>query len=79
MKNLMNVLVCPKCGAINNRDFVMYYGDGCCNCDYDIKTYINSYDKKERTCPHCDAKVGELSVWCWLCGMELNKSGGLEQ
>ena len=33
--------ICPKCGSINNHCFVMYYGDLCFECDFDIKKYIN--------------------------------------
>lgn len=44
-----NICICPKCGAINNHGFVMYYGDECFNCNFDIKTYINNglYNNEE--------------------------------
>lgn len=35
------ILICPKCNIENNYHFVMYYGDACFNCDFDIRTYIN--------------------------------------
>ena len=34
-------VICPNCGDINNHHFVMYYGDACKKCDFDIKSYIN--------------------------------------
>ena len=36
-----NICICPECGTINNHNFVMYYGDACLKCDFDIKKYIN--------------------------------------
>lgn len=82
----MNSMTCPKCGAMNNWGFVMYYGDSCFNCDFDIREHMRKEwgwygeEKKEKkTCSHCNAEVGELSVWCWLCGMEIKKIGGLEK
>jgi hypothetical protein len=40
------VIVCPKCDSENHRPFVMYYGDCCFNCDFDIRTYINNVSYK---------------------------------
>lgn len=37
----METLLCPECHAENNHHFVMYYGDACFNCDFDIRTCIN--------------------------------------
>lgn len=37
----MEVLICPECGEKNNHGFVMYYGDFCFNCDFDIRKYVN--------------------------------------
>ena len=34
------ILICPKCNAKNNYHFVMYYGDTCFSCNFDIKTYV---------------------------------------
>ncbi len=39
---LDDTIVCPKCGEINNRHFVIYYGDTCHECSYDIRTHINN-------------------------------------
>jgi hypothetical protein len=39
--SIKTVLICPECHAENNHHFVMYYGDACFNCDFDIKTYVN--------------------------------------
>jgi len=36
----LETMVCPKCGASNVFYFVSYYGDGCHNCNYDIRTHI---------------------------------------
>ena len=37
---MKEVIECPVCHKINNYHFVMYYGDSCFNCDYDIKGYL---------------------------------------
>jgi len=66
----LSELGCPKCGAKNNRVFVMYYGDKCYRCDFDIKSYINS-NKKEKICPYCDAEIGTIADWCWSCGADI--------
>jgi len=65
-------LICPKCGAKNNRFFVMCCGDKCKKCDFHIKPYING-NKKEKLCPYCDTEIGEMAVWCWSCGREIKK------
>lgn len=51
------ILKCPECGAENNWHFVMYYGDECFNCDFDIREHIKKdtgksmmqKNKKERS------------------------------
>jgi len=37
---MKETIECPICHKINNYCFVMYYGDPCFNCDYDIKEYL---------------------------------------
>jgi len=39
---LDETVTCPKCGGINNWYFVMYYGDECFKCDYNIRTHIRN-------------------------------------
>jgi hypothetical protein len=31
---------CPNCGAENIKVFIMYYGDLCLECDFDIREYF---------------------------------------
>lgn len=37
---VLQILICPECNAENNYHFVMYYGDACFNCDFNIRTYV---------------------------------------
>lgn len=39
--SIKTAVICPECSTENNHHFVMYYGDACAKCDFDIKTYIN--------------------------------------
>lgn len=41
------IIECPNCGTENNRCFVMYYGDLCLDCDFDIKEYFNEIRRQE--------------------------------
>ena len=49
---LDDTVTCPKCGEINNWYFIMYYGDTCHECSYDIRTHMcnKSYfeDRKKK-------------------------------
>ncbi len=40
--SLGEIIKCPRCGEINNWHFVVYYGDTCHECDYDIRTHVNN-------------------------------------
>jgi len=65
-------LRCPKCGAKNNRFYVMCCEDKCFKCNYNIKPYING-NKKEKTCPKCNTEIGTEANWCWSCGAEIKR------
>jgi len=37
---------CPNCGTENIRIFIMYYGDLCLDCDFNIKEYYEEFRRE---------------------------------
>jgi hypothetical protein len=40
--SLDEIIECPRCGGENNWHFVMYYGDECFSCNYDIRVHVRN-------------------------------------